>query len=61
MFDLSVAMDAVDHGTMLRRLKRTLRITGKAIQWFTSYMYERPMSIYVDGQRSNPITLMFLL
>jgi len=41
LLDFSAAFDAVDHATLLRRLKTTYGITGTALVWFTSYLHER--------------------
>ena len=48
--DLSAAFDTVNHDILLRRLETTFGITGTALQWFSSYLGDRPQRIvFGDG------------
>ena len=37
-FDLSVAFDMVDHNTLINILQDHYQVTGKALQWFETYL-----------------------
>ena len=39
--DLSAAFDTIDHTVLLRRLDDWFRVTGKALDWFRSYLTGR--------------------
>ena len=38
LLHLSTAFDAIDHSTLLRRLDEWFALTGKALDWFKSYL-----------------------
>jgi len=42
---LSAAFDAVDHDTLLRRLKTSYGIGDSVLEWFTSYLSGRIQSV----------------
>jgi len=41
LLDLSAAFDTVDHHILLRRLRKSYRISGVALTWITSYLADR--------------------
>ena len=41
LLDLSAAFDMVDHDVLLKRMETSFGITGKALDWFVSYIYQR--------------------
>ena len=51
MLDLSTAFDTIDHSVLLSRLKSIIGITGKALDWFTSYLTSRMQSMLINGSK----------
>ena len=51
--DLSAPFDTVDHGILLQRLEHRLGITGKSLEWLSSYLKDRTFRVHVNGQMSN--------
>ncbi len=51
--DLSAAFDLVDHDILLERLEAYYGITGSALQWFRSYLFDRKQCVYIQGVRSD--------
>ena len=45
LLDLSATFDKVDHAVLLQHLQTTHHVTGKAPQWFRSYLHGRLDSI----------------
>ena len=41
MVDLLVAFDAIHHATIIRRLESDIELSGKLLQWITSYLENR--------------------
>ena len=52
--DLSAAFDTIDHGILLHLLEHRLGITGKCLEWFTSYLKDRQFRVMVSGVTSEP-------
>jgi len=52
LLDLSSAFDTIDHGLLLKRLQTTYGISGTALKWFESYLYNRRQVIVVDEFKS---------
>lgn len=50
--DLRKAFDTVDHGILLRKLER-MGFRGVILDWFSSYLSDRKLSVYVNGALSN--------
>ena len=59
LLDLSAAFDTVDHGILLRRLRTSFGIRGKALEWFSSYLLGRSQHILFDGVKSDSFDLRF--
>ena len=55
--DVSAAFDTVNHNMLLHRLHSEYGITGKALQWFASYLSGRSQVVEIDGHTSDPRTL----
>ena len=45
LLDLSATFDTVNHEILLRRLETTFGITGTALQWFSSYLFNRSQRV----------------
>ena len=48
LLDFSAAFDTVDHQTLLRRLRQTVRIDDAALRWFKSYLSNCTACVCVD-------------
>ena len=48
----AAAFDTVDHSIMINRLETNFGIAGKALQWISSYLTGRTISVCVDGVES---------
>ena len=48
LLDLSTAFDTIDHTILLRRLGDWFGVTGKALDWFKSYLTGRYQRIKLD-------------
>jgi len=57
LLDMTAAFDTVDHNILLKRMEVTFGITGKALEWFTSYLSDRFQSVSILGQCSKSIKL----
>ena len=51
--DLSAAVDTLDHSILFTRLHDMFVISGKAFEWFSSYLSDRFQSVSVNGQVSS--------
>ena len=59
LLDLSAAFDTVDHGKLLDTLKTSIGITGRAYNWFVSYLSGRSQSVCVNGELSSTRLIRF--
>ena len=57
LLDCSAAFDLVDHHVLLRRLNHRLGISGKALNWFESYLTDRTQCVSVCGAKSSDLPL----
>ncbi len=57
LLDLSSAFDTVDHGIMIDRLRQWVRISGSALDWFSSYLSVQSFSVSVDPYSSASAAL----
>ena len=57
MLDLSAAFDTVDHTLLLSRLQNRIGLSGSALEWFTSYLSDRMVSVCVNGCSSESVVL----
>src|SRR6218665_3942025 len=53
LFDVSAAVDSVDHDILLRRLSITFGINDLPLAWIASYFSERSASVLVYSSRSS--------
>ena len=51
--DLSAAFDTVDHDILASRLEQSFGITGKALDWFKSYLHSRSYCVNKSRQTSS--------
>ena len=49
LLDLSAAFETVDHSILLERLTKSFGISGKALEWFSSYLSGRSQRVTLDG------------
>ena len=59
LLDLSAAFDTIDHTILLRRLDEWLGATGKALDWFKSYLTWRCQRIKLVDCLSSKAELKF--
>ena len=57
LLDLSATFDMVDHGILLHRLDKLLRVHGAALRWCASYLCDRHMKFTINGTTSTPKAL----
>jgi len=51
LFDLSAALDTIDHAILLERLGFLYGFSNLVLQWFTSYLVNRPQRVVLDKPR----------
>ena len=59
LLDLSAAFNTIDHTILLRRLDDLFRVTGKALDWFKSYLTGRCQRIKIGDCLSSKADLIF--
>ena len=59
LLDLSAAFDTIDHSILLSRFHHTFGISGTALSWFQSYLFDRTQVVAVNGAFSAPAALNF--
>ena len=52
LLDLSAAFDTVNHSILINRLENCVRVTGKELRWFKSYLLGRSQSVVIDDATS---------
>ena len=57
LLDLSAAFDTVDHCILLKRMETSFSISGKALEWFTSYLSDRFQRVTLEGGVSKEFKL----
>ena len=57
LLDLSAAFDTVDHNILLEQLRRDVRIRGKVLDRFSSYLLNRSQQVSIDGSLSQKFSL----
>ena len=63
-FDLSAVFDTIDHEILLERLRFRYGFSNLLLQWFTSYLVDRPQRIVLDKfssqrRRVEPLKVLF--
>ena len=58
LLDLSAAFDTVDHSVLLERMETTFGISGKALEWFSSYLSGRLQRVTLEGGTSKQFKLL---
>ena len=59
LLDLSAAFDTVCHKTLINRLEKRVGITGKALEWFSSYLENRQQCVSINNTKSKYSNLKF--
>ena len=57
MLDLSAAFDTIDHNILLEHLSSWFGISGIVLNWFSSYLMDRTLSVNVQEYSSLPTNL----
>ena len=53
-YDLSAVFDTIDHKILLERLRFGYGFFNLVLQWFTSYLVDRPQTIVLDKVSTQP-------
>ena len=59
LLDLSAAFDTVSHSILIRRLKDRICVSGKALEWFISYLSDRKQSVCINNSHSECVNLKY--
>ena len=59
LLDLSAAFDTIDHNILLNRLNSYLGISGKALQWLSTYLKGRKQAVLINNTKSDTHDLHF--
>ena len=59
LLDLCAAFDTLDHDNLLERLNNYCRVSGKALDWFASFLSEIAQSIQIASWSSTPLLVPF--
>ena len=57
LIDLSSAFGTVQHSILLKILKDTIHVDGKALEWFRSFLCGRTRAVMIDGVFSEWLTV----
>lgn len=57
--DLSSAFDTIDHSILINRLNTCVGISGKALEWFMSYLSNRSFSVCMGNYVSSSTPLLY--
>ena len=57
LLDLSAAFDTVDHNILLDSLKLKVGVSGKVLDWFSSYLLNRTQRVSINGTLSDSFEL----
>ena len=57
LLDLSAAVDSIDHGILLERLRSAFGVRDMAVSWFASYLSGRTQQVSIDGTLSTKFDL----
>ena len=57
LLDLSAAFDTVDHNILLNTLKLKVGVSGKVLDWFSSYLLNRTQRVSINGTLSDSFEL----
>jgi len=49
LLNLSAAFDTLDHFALFSRLAEMFGLSGKVLEWFRSYLEQRPQNVSVRG------------
>ena len=57
LFDISAAVDTVNHDILIQRLQKDYGITDTDIAWFNSYLRDRDQRLKIGDSISDPVIL----
>ena len=59
LLDLSAAFDTIDHAALLKLLLNLFGISGIALDWIQSYLYDRGQTVKIGENLSDSYTIKF--